>query len=187
MTGINSAQLMPATGQEAQVFFERDCRPALWAGVSASDPSQIAELRLGYFDNLGDLAVDGVWQTRFGEAGVAVKPLAGLEIIMQGMVGNAATRAKNLESRFSTWYPLVSYRYRGHRLSVRYDNFQVTDVDGPPSTSESGYAVTFAYLFEFWLRHRVGFEYIYVDSERPGADPSHMSQRGWQLSYRFRY
>ena len=187
LTGINSSETIKASGKEYYVFNELDGYPAIWGGLSASDPSQIAELRVGYFDNLGNLGVDGVWETRFGEMGLALHPVTGLEVVMQGMVGNATTRGKALESRFSTWYPLVSYRYGGHRLSARYDNFRVTDVDGPPSTSESGYAVTVAYLFEFWLRHRIGFEYIYIDSERPGGDPSHMSQRGWQVSYRFRY
>ncbi len=187
LPGVNSAEQIAATGKEVHVFDERDGYPAIWGGISAADPSQIAELRLGYFDNLGNLGVAGVWETRFGEAGLRLQPVVGLELVMQGLVGNATTRGKALESRFSTWFPLVSYRFGGSRLSARYDNFQVTDVDGPPSTRESGYAVTFAYFFDFWLRHRVGFEYIYVDSERPGGDPSHMSQRGWQLSYRFRY
>jgi len=187
LPGVNSAEQITATAQEVHVFDELDGYPAIWGGVSAADSAQIAELRLGYFDNLGNLGVAGVWETRFGEAGLKLAPVGGLEILMQGMVGNATTRGKALESRFDAWYPLVSYHYDGHRLSVRYDNFRVTDVDGPPSTNESGYAVTLAYLFEFWLRHRVGFEYIYIDSERPGGDPRHMSQRGWQLSYRFRY
>ena len=187
LPGVNNSQQIPGTNKYAHVFDEQDGYPALWGGLSAADPWQIAELRLGYFDNLGNLGADGVWETRFGEAGMQCEPLRGLEVLMQGMVGNATTRGKALESRFSTWYPLVSYRYGGSRISARYDNFSVTDVDGPPSTAESGYAVTLAYLFEFWLRHRVGFEYIYVDSERPGGHPAHMSQGGWQLSYRFRY
>jgi hypothetical protein len=107
---------------------------------------------------------------------------------MQGLVGEySSPRTAALESRFSAWYPLVAYRYKQHHVALRYDNFHVTDVDRAPSTNESGYAVTFAYFFEFWLRHRVGFEYIYVDSDRPADTPSHMVQDGWQLSYRFRY
>jgi hypothetical protein len=187
LSGVNSAQEVSTSGPEWNAFYERDGTPAVWGGASVSDPLRLAELRVGYFDNLGNLSVNGVWETRFGEAGLQVEPLAGLEILTQGMVGNTTVRGKGLESRFSSWYSLVSYRYAGNRFSVRYDNFSVTDVDGPPATAESGYAVTFAYLLEFWLRHRVGFEYIYVDSERPGGAPHHMSQRGWQLSYRFRY
>jgi hypothetical protein len=113
--------------------------------------------------------------------------LPGLELIVQGLVGSTTTRGGPLESDFNAWYPLVSYRYRQHRLSVRYDNFHVHDEDGGSSTEESGYGVTVAYVFEFWLRHRVGFEYAYVDAERPSSLPPHLIQRGWQLSYRFRY
>lgn len=187
-SGINGDLPIPATGGETSVFDERDGRPALYAGAAVSDPSHVVELRLGYFDNLGDLATTGVWETRFAQAGMVLEPVAGLELMMQGLLGMTVTRGAPLESRFSAWYPLASYRYREHRVAVRYDNFHVNDLDGgPPSTEETGYAITFAYLYEFWLRHRLGFEYIYVDSSRPGSLPDRMAQGGWQLSYRFRY
>ena len=36
--------------------------------------AEIATAHAGYYDNLGDLAVDGVWETRYGTAGVALQP-----------------------------------------------------------------------------------------------------------------
>lgn len=187
LSGVNSDLPIPSNGQETAVFDEIDGRPALYLGGSVADADNVAELHLGYFDNLGNLDDAGVWETRYGTAGVAVQPLDGLEILMQGLIGWTTTRGAALESRFSAWYPLVSYFYRGNRVSLRYDNFQVNDEDGGIATDESGYALTFAYMYEFWLRHRVAFEYIYVDSERPGSTPVHLSQGGWQISYRFRY
>ena len=74
------------------------------------------------------------------------------------------------------------------RLSARYDVFRVHDQDGAPRFSEErGDGVTLAYLFEFGLHHRVGFEYIFAHSHHPsflGPDPSDDS---WQLSYRYRF
>jgi hypothetical protein len=187
LSGINSDLPIPATGGTTRLFEESDGRPALYAGAKVADPTRTGELRLGYFDNLADLGTPGVWETRYGQAGVALTPLAGLEIAMQGLIGNTVSRSESVESRFNAWYALLTYRYRQSRAAVRYDQFNVVNVDGLPSTQENGYAVTFAYLFEFWLRHRLGFEYIYVDSQRPSGLPSHLSEGGWQLSYRYRY
>ena len=60
------------------------------------------------------------------------------------------------------------------------------DTDGAPDTNEHGHAFTVAYLFEFWRRHRLGFEYSTVDSDRAGV-PENPGDDGWQVSYRFRY
>jgi hypothetical protein len=82
----------------------------------------------------------------------------------------------------------LSYHYKGHRFSARYDVFRVHDLDGGPRWSrEHGDAFTLAYLFEFGLHHRVGIEYIFAHSHHPSLSPSDPSDGGWQLSYRFRY
>jgi hypothetical protein len=188
LAGINSTLVLPAPGAETHEFDELDGRPALYAGFEARDPWKLGRLRLGYFDNLGDLGVTGVWETRYGVAGVAVEPLPGLEVVFQYLIGKTMTRTNRFDSTIEALFPLVSYRWREHRITARYDDFRVEDDDGePPDTGERGDAVTVAYLFEFWLRHRVAFEYIWVDSHRPGGSGSDPSDNGWQLSYRFRY
>jgi predicted porin len=128
-----------------------------------------------------------VWETRFGTAGLTSEPFRGVSVVFQYLLGRTATRANRFESTFNAWYTLLSYRYRGHRLSARYDDFAVHDKDGPPSTRERGYAVTIAYLFELWLRHRLAVEYITIHSERPDASAPDPNDGGWQVSYRFRY
>jgi hypothetical protein len=187
LSGVNSRLPLPAPGAETHVFDERDGRPALYAGATLDDPWHIGQLLLGYFDNLGNAPVSGVWETRYGIGGVALQPLPGLDLIVQGLIGQTYTEANDFQSTFAAWYPLVSYRYRGHRLTVRYDDFRVDDDDGPPPTRERGHAVTVAYLFEFWLRHRVGVEYVWVDSERPEPSSSDPPDNAWQIGYRYRY
>jgi hypothetical protein len=187
LSGINNHLPLPGPGAETHLFDERDGRPAIYFAVTAHDPWHIGQLLLGYFDNLGDLSEAGVWETRHGVAGVAVQPLPGLEIIVQGLLGKTATYPNNLASTFGTWYPLVSYRYRGHRLSFRYDHFRVDGEDSPPPTRERGNAVTVAYLYEFRLRHRVGIEYVWIDSERPRSSSPDPPDDGWQVGYRYRY
>jgi hypothetical protein len=185
LTGANSSLPIPGATQRTRVFDERDGRPAIYFGASLSDPWKIVAAHAGYMDNLGDLAVDGVWETRFGVAGVVLQPAAGLDLTVQWLYGTTTTRGVDLASTVSAVYPIVSYRWRGMRLSFRFDDFRVRDDDGGPSTAESGQAYTVAWMLELGLRHRIAVEYVAVDADRVGvADPG---DDGWQVSYRLRY
>jgi hypothetical protein len=106
---------------------------------------------------------------------------------VQYLEGEARVRDPANDSDLNAFYALMSYRYRDHRISVRYDDFRVEDVDGGNPTSERGDGVTAAYFFQWGLRHRIGFEHIWLDSRRPADAPVELSSDGWQISYRFRY
>ena len=187
-SGINSdLPHTPRRTPATSVFDERDHRPALYTRISLSDTQNRGEVSLGYFDNLGDQATSGVWRTRFGTVGALLHPHANLDIVAQYLGGSAQSRASNCNILLHAFYTLVSFHYREHRLSVRYDSFHTDDIDGPPSYRESGEAVTLAYLFEFGLSHRIGFEYLFLHSQRAQPIRTDPSDSGWQLSYRFRY
>jgi len=183
--GINSGLPLPAAGAEARVFDERDGRPAIYGGLIAREASGWLELSAGYFDNLGDLGVHGVWETRYGTMGLRSEPLPGFELIAQGLVGKTTVRGDSAASDFWAWYPLLSYRRGAHRLSARYDDFHVGDADGGTLTGENGWAVTIAYLYELGLRHRFGVEWIHTAGNRAGARAR--DDGGFQISYRYRY
>jgi hypothetical protein len=125
LSGVNSDLPLPQPGWEARAFDERDGRPAIYSGLSLRDPWEIGEFRLGYLDNLGDQRTQAVWETRYGTAGVVLRPLPRIELLFQYLAGETQTHVNHFDSRFSTFYPLLSYRYRGHRVTVRYDNFRV--------------------------------------------------------------
>jgi hypothetical protein len=186
ISGVNSNLPLIGPAGETAVFDENDGRPAIYFSAHGSNANRVVHVRLGYFDNLGDLGSEGVWETRYGTASLGLQPLTGLDLLIQGLVGHTTTRTNRFESTVGAVYPLISYRYRSHRVTVRYDHFRVHDDDGAPSTHEKGNAVTVGYLYEFWLRHRIGVEYIWIDSERAG-ESSDPSDNCWQLSYRFRY
>lgn len=187
LAGVNSDLPLPQRGEQLSVFDERDHRPALYALVTLSEPQERAELRLGYFDNLGDQRTQGVWETRFGTFGTVLRPFARLELLAQYMTGLTQVRGAACDISFSAFYALLSYGYRGHRVSARYDVFHSGDHDGASFYRERGDGVTLAYLFEFGLHHRVGFEYMFLHSRRPMLFRADPSDGGWQLSYRFRY
>jgi hypothetical protein len=189
LSGVNSELKVPTKGKESSVFKERDGRPAVYAAVSLRDTNEIGELRLGYFDNIGDQSTRGNWATRFGTAGVLLHPWSKLDVGFQVLAGEIETEVNRWDSRFHAWYPLVSLHHHGHRLSARYDNFDVDDEEhAAPFSGDHGQAVTVAYLYEFRLRHRVGVEYAHVDSEHAARTVDrNRTDDLVQLSYRYRY
>ena len=186
LSGINTRLSLPS-GVRTEIFRERDHRPAAYALVSVGDADERAAVRLGYFDNFGDQNVDGAWHTRFSTVGAILHPAARVDVIAQYLKGAARVLATTNDSDLCAFYGLVSYHQMRHRLTLRYDTFRVLDVDGGHSTQEAGHAWTFAYLLELGLRHRIGLEYVGMDSHRAAAILPEPSQDGWQLSYRFRY
>lgn len=186
LSGLNSDLPLP-NGTRTDIFDERDDRPAAYALVTLSDPRERGALKVGYFDNRGDQNADGSWSTHFMTIGSVLHPLPSLDVVVQYLRGKALVRDTTNDSSLRAFYALLSYRYRSHRATVRYDEFRLGDLDGGNSTAERGDGITAAYAFEWGLRHRIGVEYTWLDSTRPGSTPSERSHDGWQLSYRFRY
>lgn len=186
--GLNSRVPLPAQGVRTSIYNEEDHRPALYTLITISDEYERGAFRVGYFDNLGDQGRTGVWEMRFGTVGAIFHPLPPIDLLVQYLEGTAHVRTPANDTGFSAFYALLSYRYREHRVSVRYDNFRLRELDdAPPQTREHGEGVTLAYFFEFGLHHRVGFEYLFLHSHRPARSRTDPSDDGWQLSYRFRY
>jgi hypothetical protein len=184
--GVNGDLPLP-NGTRTDIFDERDDRPAAYTWITIGDAKERAALKFGYLDNRGDQGETGVWHTRIGTVGATLRPHPSLDLVVQYLEGEARVRDPANDSDLNAFYALMSYRYRDHRISVRYDDFRVEDVDGGNPTSERGDGVTAAYFFQWGLRHRIGFEHIWLDSRRPADAPVELSSDGWQISYRFRY
>ena len=185
--GVNSDLPLPVRGEHVPAFDEQDHRPSLYVWFTLRDLQRQAELGIGYFDNFGDQDEDGVWETRFGVLGLTLHPLAQMDVVTQYLMGTARHEPCNCDVDFQAFYALASWHHRSHRLSARYDVFRTNDQDGPPNYRDRGDAVTLAYLFEFGLYHRIGVEYVFVQSRHAQPFRSSPSDDGWQLSYRFRY
>ena len=186
LSGLNSELPLP-NGTRIDIFDERDHRPATYAWVTLADRNERAALKAGYLDNGGDLDVAGVWRTRLATIGAIAHPLPSIDLVVQYLRGKALVRDTTNDSSLRAFYALLSNRFKAHRVTVRYDEFRVNDLDGGNSTREHGDAITAAYAFEWGLRQSIGFEYAWVHSIRPRNTRPELSQDGWQLSYRFRY
>jgi hypothetical protein len=175
--------------KETSVFSEQDGIPAIYLWTTLADEGNRASVHVGYLDTLGNADHrEALWTTRFGVVAFEAHPLAPVDVVVQWLEGETEVGTYQWDSRFRSIAPLVSGHYRGHRLTARFDHFSVDDRDAPALRSdEDGNAVTLAYLFEFWLRHRLGAEWIHVDSDRPGFRHGDRVEDVWQVSYRFRY
>ena len=186
ISGLNGELPLPS-GERMEIFDERDHRPAGYAWLTLGDTDERATVRLGFFDNFGDEEIAGVWNTHFAVLGATVHPRPSIAIVAQYLRGEARVRYTTNDSSLRAYYALLSHQRGRHRFSIRYDSFRVNDVDGGSSTREHGEGVTFAWLLQMGLRHRIGVEYVWLDSRRPAGAVPEPSQDGWQLSYRFRY
>lgn len=187
LSGLNSDLPLPQPDRRTDIFDERDDRPAAYGWLTVADERERAALRLGYFDNMGDQSKGGAWDTRFATVGAIIHPHPRIDFLVQYLRGEAHVRDTSNDSSLRAYYVLLSHHYGRHRLSVRYDEFRVEDLDGGNPTRESGDGVTVAWFCQFGLRHRIAFEYMWLNSDRPGSATPQPSQDGWQLSYRFRY
>jgi hypothetical protein len=185
--GINGDLALPGRSERTDIFNEQDHRPALYAWLSLGDAQKVGALKFGYLDNRGDESRTGVWHTHFSVSGFELHPGAQLDVTVQYLEGVARVRSPPNDSAVSAYYGLVSWHFRAHRVSFRYDAFRVHDLDGGPSTSERGHALTAAYLLQIGLRSRIALEHIWMNSHRAGAGSLNPSPDGWQISYRFRY
>jgi hypothetical protein len=187
VSGINSDVPLPHRAERERIFDERDHRPAAYSMITLSDKQEVASLKIGYFDNLGDESVEGVWHTRFKELGLTLLPHPSIDVLAQYLDGEAYVGTPNNDSDLSAWYALLSWHHQRQRFTVRYDSFSIEDSDGPPSTRDKGDAVTVSWQFQWRLRHRIAFEHIWLDSRRRADNVANPTPRGWQLGYRYRY
>ena len=187
ISGINSDIPLPHRTERQRVFDERDHRPAVYSMVTLSDKQEIASLKIGHFDNLGDQRVDGVWHTRFTEVGITLHPLSSIDVLAQYLDGEAYVATPNNDSDLDAWYALVSWHHQRQRFTVRYDSFRIRDEDGLPNTRDNGDAVTVSWQFQLRLRHRIALEHIWLDNRRPADGVENPTPDGWQLGYRYRY
>jgi hypothetical protein len=185
--GINGDLALPARGARTAIFSERDQRPALYSWLSVGDEAQIAAVKLGILDNRGDESEPHVWHTHFTTLGLVLHPYPRVDLLAQYLDGATRVQSPPNDSAMSAFYVLLSYHYTRQRLSLRYDSFRVHDLEGSPSTSEHGHAVTAAYLIQVGLRNRIALEYVWMNSHRDATGPLNPTPDGWQLSYRIRY
>ena len=145
------------------------------------------QLTAMHYDNRADptLIENGqyAWKTDFEHVGVKWSLPGDVGLIGQWMwgatvMGPAMNGAHAVDAEYDSKYLLLTKALDGHRLTVRYDNFEVTQNDDSPedNNEESGFAWTLAYRYQVsdavsfaaeWLSiktHHCGWAYYGIDT-----------------------
>jgi hypothetical protein len=158
--------------RQRELFHEIDGRAGYYAGVEGRYLDRIV-LRALHYDNRADPTVfDPVlkgfaWHTRFDSAGLRVESAAGWTAILQWLEGETyiAPGGFELGWPFTARFALLSRQIGRHRLSARYDEFEVKGETPTGNGTQMGHAWTAAYVFEPNPHWRLTLEWLRVVSD----------------------
>jgi hypothetical protein len=129
-------------------------------------------LRVLRYDNRADpseinaVAHVVAWHTTFTSAGARLETQGGWTAIAQWLDGKTQIAPNGFAAAwpFRSGFGLLSRRLGRHTFSARYDRFWV-DTQGTEDGSQSGHAVTAAYLYEASAHWHVVLEWLRVTSD----------------------
>jgi len=174
----------------AEPFLETDHRPGFWLGGSAGR-GKLFRTRYVYYDNRADpnSLANGQWgwRTRFHSFGVQANLPWRLGLIAQYLRGNTytwevPTIGNVVDADFDSGFLLLTRPFGANRLSVRYDDFDVSDRDLATldPNDEDGSAWTVSFNRQIAPRWQVAAEYSRIDSSRAARTlqdlPEHMRE-----------
>jgi hypothetical protein len=173
LPSIGPDGLFPLQDPWVAPFREVDGRAGWYASASWVLPERL-ELRALVYDNRGDLLSieDGqyAWRTRFGAAGAKIGLPGGVELLGGVLDGwSAMGPDEAVDAYYRNWYVLASARLGAHRLSLRWERFDVRDEDRfaeEDPNEEDGAALTAAWLVTLDRRTTVALEVVSLDSAR---------------------
>lgn len=181
-------------------FLEIDDRPGFYATAAWRFRSTM-EIALGHYDNRADpLAFGGGqagWRTKFSVAGLHWRPARGTDVIAQYLEGNTLVgrrgEPRSADNDFAAWYVLASRRWGDQRFAVRYERFEVRDLDATPldDNREEGHGWGLSWQYEWRDGLTAGAEYLRLDYNRPelaGIDGNNsVDEEQLRVNLRYRF
>ncbi len=134
-------------------------------------------LRAGHYDNRADPDAedDGqyAWATKFEHLGLQTALPGEIGLIAQWMVGSTVMGGElngiyDVDTEFDSQFLLLTRSFDRHRLSVRYDHFEVTQNDQTveDNNSETGHAWTLGYQFGLSKKVSLAAEWLSIKTHR---------------------
>ena len=184
---------------EYEPFVEVDNRAGFYLGGEAARGRNLRLTAL-YYDNQGDPGAleDGqyAWRTRFQQLGLHWRMPGNTELLSQYLRGDTlmgTQRGARVKADYWSAYLLLSKRWQQHRLSLRWDRFEVIDRDTTyrDSNDEHGRSLTASYSYRWRKAWKASLDYIDWRSERTArhylvadAAQPQLHSRQWQLTLR---
>ena len=198
IASFNSTELQYQANQVLP-FEEVDGRFGYYAGIHW-DYLKKSQFRFYYYDNNGDPAAlnrstgQYAWDTRFSSVAWLYKFTANTRLIAQMMSGTTAMGAKRgVNNSFYSHFILVSHKMAKHRISMRYDYFEVTDHDDwqfDPNASE-GEGITATWRYQLTPQWQLGIEgsalHSQADNRMAMNNPKNLSQQQISLNVQWRF
>lgn len=179
----NTGSIVGFRDQYVEPIDDIDGEPGFYAAVEW-EYARSALVQLAYYDNRADPYAfsneQWGWQTSFRQIAFQLELPAQFGLIGQwmqgetfwlvgvGLDGIVPSFASLEEDMFESYYLLLTRRLGdAHRLSLRYDNFDITRNEAPPALyADGGNAWTLAYRYEHDESFDVSVEWMEIDSER---------------------
>ncbi|WP_034475471.1 hypothetical protein [Aestuariibacter salexigens] len=178
-------------------FHEIDGQIGLYTGIHLRYVNQ-SQVRYYFYDNRANpLAVNGqrmyAWHTKFHSLAWSHKLGDSTRLLGQWMNGSTEMGDRFVYADFDAAYLMLSHTINAHRLSARFDWFDVDEDDhiAMDINSSRGSAVTFAWRYDINPNWQIGTEVVIVDSDndnRPTVGEPvgrHQQQAMAVLQYRF--
>jgi hypothetical protein len=157
------------------------------------------QLSLGYYDNQGIpyIVENGQysWRTRFSHIGVKWSLPLGLQLTAQYLHGDTLMQRPDktdvVNNDYASGYLALSKRIARHRLTMRLEEFSVTDNDivKGDNNEEYGKAATFNYTYRVSKPWFLSLEYTWINSNRKARiytwSPIKLTERQLQLAARY--
>ncbi|MCR9256581.1 MAG: hypothetical protein NXI16_10860 [Alphaproteobacteria bacterium] len=195
---------VPVQGRprDLRPFLELDDNIGLHGGVTYADESW-GEIGVFGYHNFADPRAarngQGAWATKFANLGGRLFLPYEIEALGQIMAGTTeifpdGQRDARIGVEFRAGYVMLSRPFgRDHRVSVRWDRFLLDDLNpgfaGRPPHDQEGNAFTAAYIYYPGDRHRLTFEVVYSEDQRPdrgqSGEPEQFDETLFQISYRY--
>jgi len=134
-------------------------------------------LRAGHYDNRANPEKEAggqyAWATKFEHLGLQATLPGEIGLIAQSMIGSSQmgpwlNGAHVVDIEFDSQFALLTRSFDRHRLSVRYDHFEVTQNDQTPEDNnpEKGHAWTLSYQFGLSKKISLAAEWLSIKTHR---------------------
>ncbi|MBM7072188.1 hypothetical protein JQC92_09130 [Shewanella sp. 202IG2-18] len=198
LLAMRSDGLLSGQAKESDPFLDLDTRVGAnftgewnWRGNG--------KLTVGYYDNNADTSVvkngQYSWRTRFHHLGVKWRLPLKIDLLAQFLKGDTLMKALTgkdaVNNDYHSFNILLSKAWYAHRISMRFEDFSVTDNDQiwGDNNNEDGNAFTASYRYQLQKGLFIHSEFNWVTSERFARtyvnQPEKLIEKQWQVAMRY--